>query len=134
MTELHILNQFKISLVSFLDELIEQFPLETDLVIFRIFIKDKVPIISIINYMIQKLLPLKDMITSRDEDFFLNHCSIFDSIQNKGSILHFKKLWRSPCLDSDDKILIWKWFDTFIIIAEKYQKIIIKNNQKSSPV
>ena len=59
MSEIEILKQFKNSLISFLDELIVQFPLEGDIVIFRIFVKDQIIISNIMNYFVQKILPLK---------------------------------------------------------------------------
>ena len=97
MSEIEILKQFKNSLISFLDELIVQFPEEGDIVIFRIFVKDRIIISSIMNYFVQKILPLKKMVDERDEDFFLNHCSIFEDINNdtqKNKVNKFKKLWR----------------------------------------
>jgi hypothetical protein len=133
MSEIEILKQFKNALISFLDELIVQFPEEGDLVIFRIFIKDRIIISNIMNYFVQKILPLKKMVEERNEDFFLNHCSLFEDIQNdtqKNKVNRFKKLWRSNCLDEDDRIVIWKWFDSFMFLTEKYQKIILKTNTK----
>ena len=133
MSEIEILKQFKNSLISFLDELIVQFPEEGDIVIFRIFVKDRIIISSIMNYFVQKILPLKKMVDERNEDFFLNHCSIFEDINNdtqKNKVNKFKKLWRSNCLDEDDRIVIWKWFDSFMFLSEKYQKILLKTNTK----
>jgi hypothetical protein len=133
MSEIEILKQFKNSLISFLDELIVQFPEEGDIVIFRIFIKDRIIISNIMNYFVQKILPLKKMVDERNEDFFLNHCSIFEDINNdtqKNKVNKFKKLWRSNCLDEDDRIVIWKWFDSFMFLSEKYQKILLKTNTK----
>ena len=133
MSEIEILKQFKNSLISFLDELIVQFPEEGDIVIFRIFVKDRIIISSIMNYFVQKILPLKKMVDERDEDFFLNHCSIFEDINNdtqKNKVNKFKKLGRSNCLDEDDRIVIWKWFDSFMFLSEKYQKILLKTNTK----
>ena len=57
-----ILIQFKNSLVSFLDELIELFPQEPELIILRIFTKDQIPIEDIMNkfiYAINKKYILK---------------------------------------------------------------------------
>lgn len=132
MSEIEILNQFKNALISFLDELIGQFPTEGDLVIFRIFLKDRIPIVNVLNYFVLKILPLKNMVQERDEDFFLNKCELFESIQNieKNKVNRFKKLWRSPSLDDDDKRVVWEWFDSFIYLSEKYQKS--KSIQKSS--
>lgn len=135
MSELEILKQFKNALISFLDELIGQFPSEGDLVIFRIFLKDRVPIVNVLNYVVLNILPLKQMVTDRDEDFFLNKCNLFESIQSnekKTKVSRFKKLWRSESLDDDDKRVVWEWFDSFIYLAEKYQKCKSKNSQKSS--
>lgn len=135
MSEIEILKQFKNALISFLDELIVQFPSEGDLVIFRIFLKDRVIINDIMNYVVRKILPLKKMIQDRNEDFFLNHCSLFEEIQNiekKDKVNRFKKLWRSEYLDDDDKRVVWEWFDSFIYLSEKYQNCILKTQQKSS--
>lgn len=133
MSEIEILKQFKNTLISFLDELIGQFPSEGDLVIFRIFIKDRVPIDNILNFFVLRILPHKKMVTERDEDFFLNKCDLFESIDNaeKNKVSRFKKLWRSPSLDDDDKRVVWEWFDSFIYLSEKYQKCKSKNVQKS---
>ena len=126
MSELEILNQFKNSLISFLDELIVQFPCEGDFVIFRIFLKDRILINTIMIYFVQKILPLKKMIIDRDEDFFLNHCTLFEDLNDdneKNKVNKFKKLWRSECLDEEDRVVVWKWFDSFIYLTEKYQKV-----------
>lgn len=128
MSEIEILKKFKDTVISFLDELISQFPQEADLVIFRIFLKDRVPIVDVINYFVRKVLPLKNMVKNRNEDFFLNHCTLMEDINNqktKGRVNHFKKLWRSETLDDEDKEVMWQWFDTFITLSEKYQKNIL---------
>jgi hypothetical protein len=135
MSEIEILKQFKNTLICFLDELIGQFPSEGDLVIFRIFLKDRVPIENILNFFVHRILPLKKMVIERDEDFFLNKCELFesfDSNEKKNKVTRFKKLWRSPLLDDDDKRVVWEWFDSFIFLSEKYQKCKSKNVQKSS--
>ena len=124
-------KQFKNALISFLDELIGQFPQEGDLVIFRIFLKDRIPISNVLNYCVLKILPLKDMIVDRNEDFFLNHCSLFENIDidnnKKDKVNNLKRLWRSEYLDDDDKRVIWEWFDSFVYLAEKYQKSLLKS-------
>ena len=52
-------------------KLIEQFPQESDLVIARIFLKDKIPTEDVMEYIIKKLIPLKKTIEERKDDFFL---------------------------------------------------------------
>ena len=124
MSEIEILKQFKNGLIAFIDELINQFPQEGDLVLVRIFLKDRYPIIDIMNNFVLKILPLKDMIKERNENFFLNNCQILNVFndKNKDKINRFRKLWRSPSLDKEDKRVVWEWFDSFIYLSEKYQK------------
>ena len=126
MTEIKILKEFKNSLITFVDELITQFPEEGDLVIIRIFLKDQVPIEDIMNHIIHMILPLKQLVVNKDETFFLENNVLFSAL-NSGKVNHFKKLWRSGRLDNDDKDVVWKWMTSFIFLAEKYQKIKISN-------
>ena len=109
-------------LVEFLDELIEQLPNEPDLVVARIFIKDKIPVQDIMNYIINKILPLKELIKTRNEHFFLDNSILFDKI-DPNKVNYFKELWLSGHLDKDDKDIMWKWFDTFLFLAEKYVEL-----------
>ena len=125
--QLQILKLFKKQLITFFDELISQFPSEADLIIIRIFIKDQIPISDIILHFIQFLLPIKNIIDKRSEEFFLGNMSdtIFEELSND-KVNHFKKLWRSGVLDQDDKNCIWSWFDSFILLSEKYKQTLSK--------
>ena len=122
MDRIQILTDFKTNLVNFIDELIEQFPEEQDLVVIRIFLNDQIPIADVMNTFISKILPLSDMIKKRDENFFINNNVLFEKL-DKNKVNHFKKLWRSSKLDAEDRKIIWKWYDLFLSLAEKYQKI-----------
>ena len=126
MSEIKILKEFKNSLITFIDELIPQFPEEGDLVIIRIFLKDQVPIADVMNHIIHMILPLKQLVVSKDESFFLDNNVLFTAL-NSGKVNHFKKLWRSGRLDNEDKNVVWKWMTSFIYLAEKYQKIKINS-------
>ena len=121
MSKLQVLIDFKYSLVNFLDELIEQFPEEGDLVVARIFLNDQVPTEQIMNVVISKILPLKEMVKKKDEDFFINNNILFEQL-NKDKVNRFKILWRSDRLDNEDRLVIWRWYELFISLAEKYQK------------
>ena len=89
MSETQILIQFKNSLISFIDELIEQFPQEPDLIILRIFLKDQIPIEDVITkftYTINKNnQELKKSISDRNEAFFLES-DVFESIARSKTI------------------------------------------------
>lgn len=115
-----ILTEFKNALIQFLDEMILSFPHEGDLIVSRIFIKDQFPIEIIMNFFVSSLLPHKEMVVRRDEKFFLENDVMFKGLHNEDKVNHFKRLWTSPHLDSDEKEIIFKWFDLFLGFAEKY--------------
>ena len=121
-----LLNSLRITLVEFLDELIDTFPQEGDFVIFRIFIKDRIPPEFIMKYIVEKLCPLEEMVKKRDEGFFLNNNILFgfdgnDNTLNK--VNHFKRLWQSNSMDAENKDIIWSWFKTFIALGNKYKNL-----------
>ena len=119
-SKLKILIDFKQCLINFLDELIDQFPEEGDLVVIRIFLNDQMPIEQIMNIFIAKVLPCKKIVKERNDSFFVNQNEFFGNL-NKDKVNHFKMLWLSDKLDADDRNVIWKWYDAFINLAEKYQ-------------
>lgn len=124
MAETQILIQFKNSLISFVDELIEQFPQEPDLIILRIFLKDQIPIEDVMNKFIYTInkndQELKKYIADRNEFVFLES-DVFDGIAKSKSI-NFKKLWRSGNLDKEEKETVWKWIDSFVKLSDLYNK------------
>ncbi len=123
-TKIDILHKIKSNSIAFIDDLIEQFPQEPDLVIMRVMIQDQIPIKSIADSFVLYLLPFKDMIMNKDEKFFLENDDIFKMIDSS-KVFHFKKLWTSNMLDTDDRKMIWSWFQCFIILTEEYIKASI---------
>ena len=125
MAETQILIQFKNSLVSFIDELIEAFPNEPDLIILRIFLKDQILIEDVMNKFIHIInkddQKIKTYIKERNESVFLEN-DIFQSI-SKTKAINFQKLWRSDTLDGDEKNAVWRWIDSFVILSDRFGKI-----------
>ena len=60
-TQVQAMHTLHKNLVSFFDELIDMFPSEGDFVVYRILVKDRVPMTEIVNYMSMYLLPEKDV-------------------------------------------------------------------------
>jgi hypothetical protein len=118
---LNILERFKHGYMQFIDELLEQFPDEPDLIIIRVFFEDQVPVSVVADGFIDHVLPHRDMISTRNEKFFLENNHMFGMLDN-GKVLHFKKLWTSSRLDKDDRDAIWKWFETFCTLVDAYRK------------
>ena len=121
-TLINILDRFKKSCIKFIDELIEQFPNEQDLIVTRVVFDNQLPVNVIADSFILHVLPHKQMIIDRNENFFLENDNIFGMLDSS-KVLHFKKLWVSNKLDDDDRTIIWKWFDTFCSLVEAYQKL-----------
>jgi hypothetical protein len=117
----HLLLKFKDTLISFLDELIEQFPQEGDIAIARIFIKDQFPIEVIAKFFITKLLPHKDLVNQKNEKFFIENDVLFSSLRSD-KVMYFKKLWTSTQLNNEDKDVIFAWFKTLLEIIDKYNQ------------
>lgn len=134
MSEIQILQQFKIQLISFFDELISQFPEEPDLVMLRIFINDQIPTKDVMDICIHKInkpvegdnQSIRDMIKSRSEMFFIENNSLFQEI-SKSKVNHFKRLWMGGRLDNEDKKIVWKWIDSFVYLADKYSSVTTQN-------
>ena len=75
--ETQVLSEFKNGLISFFDELIDQFPEEGDLVMIRIFLKDQILIEDVMNMFVYHLTKddnkMKTVIKTRNETYFLEN-------------------------------------------------------------
>ena len=154
MTDIKILTSFKKNLVDFFDELIQQFPRDSELIIIRTFIQHQAIIdllmkkfIASINKLVtidgQQVL-VRTLITTRDENLFINHNLFFfcDKTQddntpesrtiNKDNANHFKTLWLSGRLDKDDKDVVWNWLNSFVDLADKFTKTVNIKNSKTA--
>lgn len=114
-----ICNQFHDNFIIFLDELIQLFPAEADLIVIRVLVKNTVTPENLISIFIKEALPHKQEIKDRNDDYFIKS-TLFDFV-GKEKAQHVKNLWKSSILDSDDRRVIWEWFDLFIFLSEKYQ-------------
>jgi len=123
-TKIKLLSLYKEQLITFLDELIEQFPREGDLVILRVFFGNQIDTATVIEIFLERINAnsnqLRKMIKERNETFFLEHDAFYGTDQSKVS--HFRNLWLSNDLDDETKITIWNWIDIFVSIADKYIK------------
>jgi hypothetical protein len=121
--KISLIREFRMVLVSFLDELIEQFPHEGDFVIIRIFIKDQVPMADVLGRFIRDLLPCAEQVKSRNEKFFLDNTLLYSGASVADTkVNHFKNLWLSNQLDDNDRETVWKWMDALNKIASQYYK------------
>lgn len=130
MSEIDILKDYKTQLLLFFDELIEQFPNESSLVLARLFIANNINIKDAMDQFIFNLdknnSAMRKSIKERNNKFFSENKmgSVFN-MQSEHTE-HLKKLWLSDRLDDDDKIAIWNWIDIFVHYADRY--VAVKNN------
>lgn len=121
-----VLHEFKNNLIAFIDELIDQFQREPDLIIARIYLKDQTDIKDVMEIFTHNINKndqiIKKMLKERNEVYFLENNSIFENV-DKTKLAYFKKIWRSPDLDKENKNIIWKWIDSFIFFSDKYIKL-----------
>ncbi len=119
MSSTAVLNDFKRNIIMFFDELIEMFPNVGEFVMIRIFLKDQLPIVEVMNHFISTVLPEKNTIKSRDDAIILERDIFFPKSQRLGEFKGLRSVWSS--LDSEDKDTIWRWLESFVFLCEKYQ-------------
>ena len=128
---LKLLIYFRKQLIKFLDELIGQFPKRGEFYFLRIFINDQVPIEVVLGRFIVEVLPYKYLVKNKDANLLLNSDIITDALignsSSDGSLKEnlemadaMKNLWMDKNLTDEDRDTIWKWFDVFVTISEKY--------------
>ena len=118
-----LLQHLKTQLLVFFDELISIMPAEKDFIVIRFFIKDQVPIADVMQYIIEKLVPLEDFVIRKDDRFFLEHQVLFEDLKDHDSkVNYFKNLWLSST-DEDNKEAMWNWFKHFIQLGKRYQAL-----------
>ena len=113
-----ILNSFKTQLLNFLDELISQYPSQSEFIVMRIFVKDQIPIQLLVGKFIKNILPHENLVKTRDDSLF----KIAQLVAYPPKPNFFRDFWFSDLLQDDDKEIIWKWMDVFILLAKKINK------------
>ena len=117
---------FKDRLEAFLNVLIDQFPKEKDLVIFQLAVRgNMLDMEDALKGFARVILPHKDMVLNKDEQFFLTKCTSLVSGTDVKSdqVDHFKRIWTSNTLTEEDRENLWKWFRLFLKIATEYDSL-----------
>lgn len=112
------MNIFKTTCVKFIEDLIQVFPKEKDLLVAKFLLEKTIPIQDVLKIFLQRIRPLKEKIKARDDKFFLENNNIFSGLQDN-DVIHFKKLWESDKLTPEDRDIIWLWIDKLLLTAER---------------
>lgn len=127
-----IRNVFIQQLDSFVEEISTLYPKEREIILFA----EKYNLIKdlnstfVIESFIQYVLPLRDQILSKNEDFFLNgggqeEIKKDDYSSKLRDII--KNVWVNK-MSEVNKEIIWKYFTVFVKLSEKYAFEIMKSN------
>jgi hypothetical protein len=117
--QVEIMMLFKKNLLEFFDDLIEQYPHEADLIMYRFFLSEQIPIESLMSRFIEFVLPHRDEIEGRNENFFIANENIFGS-SPKDKVIHFKTLYLG--MNKENRETLFQWFDSFLMLVDKYQE------------
>lgn len=127
LSQLEVLCLYKKNMLLCIDQLINIFPEEGDLVMLRILFEDQIPIEESMKELSSRIIPAKENIKNRNEQFFLNSNIIFSGV-DEDKISKWKQVWKSNRLDKDDKETMFKWFELFESLAEMYVANISNEN------
>lgn len=117
-----MLIKFKTVLLEFIDELVQQFPNDSDVVMCRIFIKDQIPTQTIIDTFVKYFIPQSELILNKDETFFTIGTNDFCRALKLNTNI-FEKIWYSGTLDDENKQVIWQWITSLYKLVDKYNNM-----------
>lgn len=115
--------QLKTQVLNLLDDILIICPNEPELILVRIYFDVKTAPEILMKGFIKYVYPWKEHIKQRDEIFFEKSENIFGTVPNN-KISYIKNKIKDGTFDEQDKKIIWQYFDIFIKIIEKYNKII----------
>jgi hypothetical protein len=124
MNSSELLVIFRDQLLLFTDELLEIFQNEPKLILIRVYIENNLVVEDVVRKFAKALNgpdELEQMITNRNEDFFLNYDMMkLNNNTDTDSANFMLELWKDDRLENDDKTTIWSWVDLFVNIAQSY--------------
>jgi hypothetical protein len=116
-----------------IEYLLKELPNDVNIKMFneKYYLIKKTNSAMIINAFIKFVLPQKDKIFNRDEDYFMNGGGQEKLKQDKYKdkyqySLDLKENWKN--LSEEQKEIIWKYFKILIILAEKHVKHLIESS------
>jgi len=78
---------------------------------------------AIMNHIVEKILPWKEKINKRDQNYFLENTALFEGLP-KDRISHYGQVISGgDRVDDEDRKTVWEYFDTMVAIAEGYRKV-----------
>ena len=117
-----VLNQLHQQVKNLIDDILNVCPEERDLLKIRLYF-DLYPPIDLMDGFIKWVYPWKEQIMTKNEDFFKKNDHIFGPLPSD-KVEHLKKRLYDGTFDNQDREVMWKYFQVFITLIEKYKKLI----------
>lgn len=103
------------------DEMLTEPDEQGDLMMVEFFFKRMHPE-SVMQHVIQHVLPHAVRIKKREQGFFLDNRAIFSGLPDDRIDHYTQIVANSDRLDKDDRQEVWDYFDTIVALAECYRK------------
>jgi hypothetical protein len=95
-------------------------PDEKDFFWFHMFVKNQVPMLDVMNYIVKNIVPLETKIEARDDEYFKTNAVLFEKLGDfKTEVNRFKMLWDAN-QNSDDRDVVWKWLECFVGLGKQF--------------
>jgi len=117
-----ILGQLSTQVLNLLDDLLCICPNEPDILLVRLFFENQVDPETLMKGFITWVYPWKNYIEEHNERYFEENDHIFGPLPSD-KVEYFKIKMKDGTFDSDDKEVIWAYFEVFISLIEKYNKL-----------
>ncbi len=117
-----ILRQLQDQVLNLLDDLLIICPNEPDMLLIRLFFENQIDTEALMRGFNQWVYPWKKYIKDHNEEYFEKNNHIFGPVPSK-KIQHFKTKFKDGTFNSEDKKVIWAYFEVFISLVEQYEKI-----------
>ena len=131
-------NHQKAECIKVLKKTVKEFLIDMSVTIFKdepefvfvTFFFDKLSGPDLMVRIIDKVLPHKDSIDRRDEEFFVEQRNVIFNGLPQDKLDHFAKMCTTPYseggLSETDKQTVWSYFDIIIACADGYQQLTKK--------
>jgi predicted RNA-binding protein YlqC (UPF0109 family) len=130
MDSIELLREMRQNLLDFLDDLMVILPDEKDLIWFHVFVKNQVPMVDVVQYIVKNIVPLEPRVLARDDEYFKTHAVLFEKLGNfQTEVNRFKMLWDAN-QNPDDRETIWRWLLRFIELGKQYQAASAPQNKQ----
>ena len=77
----------------------------------------------VMQHVLDKIVPWKDMIYDRNLEFFLDHNTIFEKLPSERVSYYSRKIASKEGITDEDIDTLWEYLDSMIAVAEAHKKI-----------